>query len=427
MICAACGTANAEGRRFCLECGAGLSAGCPSCGASNEPAAKFCGSCGSALAGAGGSAPTATTGGPASGPAVAERRVVTVLFVDLVGFTTLAEDRDPETVRELLGKYFELAGEIIARYGGTIEKFIGDAVMAMWGAPTAFEDDAERAVRAGLDVVDAIPSLGIGTGLELQARAGIMTGEAAVTIGASGQGMVAGDLVNTASRLQSVAPAGAVLVGETVREAAGSAIAFEAAGEAMLKGKTSPVPAFRALRVVAERGGAHRTDILEPPFVGRSDELRFLKEQFHMAGREQRARVVSLVGQGGIGKSRLAWELEKYLDGVVESVWWHRGRSPAYGAGVTFWALGEMVRRRAGLAEGDDDETTRAAVARMLEAHVPAEDERRWIEVAASRPARPRDGPTRWARRTLRGVADVLRAGRGDRDGGARLRGPAMG
>ncbi len=305
---------------------------------------------------------------------------MTVLFVDLVGFTALAEDRDPETVRELLGKYFELAGEVIARYGGTIEKFIGDAVMAMWGAPTAFEDDAERAVRAALDVVDAIPSLGLGAGLELRARAGIMTGEAAVTLGASGQGMVAGDLVNTASRLQSVAPPGAVLVGETAREAAGPAIAFEPAGETLLKGKTSPVPAFRALRVVAERGGMRRGDVLEPPFVGRADELRFLKEQFHMAGREQRARVVSLVGQGGIGKSRLAWELEKYLDGVVESVWWHRGRSPAYGAGVTFWALGEMVRRRAGLAEGDDEEATRTAVAKMLEVYVSDEEERRWIE-----------------------------------------------
>jgi len=327
MNCSACGTANVAGRSFCRECGMPLSAGCPSCGAANEAAAKFCGSCGMRLGdGTATSAPPAgaTAGAPghgaAPGPtttAVAERRVVTVLFVDLVGFTTLAEDRDPEAVRDLLSRYFETAGEIVRRYGGTVEKFIGDAVMAMWGAPAAFEDDAERAVRAALDIVEAIPPLGAQVGVGLQARAGILTGEAAVTLGATGQGMVAGDLVNTASRLQSVAPPGTVLVGEATSRAAASVIAFEPAGEALLKGKASPVPAFRALRVTADRGGAHRTDVLEPPFVGRSDELRFLKEQFHVAGRERRARLVSLVGQAGIGKSRLAWELEKYLDGVV--------------------------------------------------------------------------------------------------------------
>jgi class 3 adenylate cyclase/tetratricopeptide (TPR) repeat protein len=378
--CSECGTANAAGRRFCLECGGPLSAGCPSCGAPNEAAAKFCGSCGTRL---GDGAPTGSASAGASGPgaaAIAERRVVTVLFVDLVGFTTLAEDRDPEAVRELLSHYFETAGEIVRRYGGTVEKFIGDAVMAMWGAPTAFEDDAERAVRAALDIVDAVPPLGARVGIDLQARAGILTGEAAVTLGATGQGMVAGDLVNTASRLQSVAPPGTVLVGEATSRAAASVIAFEAAGDTLLKGKASPVPAFRALRVIADRGGAHRADVLEPPFVGRTDELRFLKEQFHAAGREGRARLVSLVGQAGIGKSRLAWELEKYLDGVVETVWWHRGRSPAYGEGVTFWALGEMVRRRAGLAEGDDEETTRAGVAAVLVRHVSELEERRWIE-----------------------------------------------
>ena len=380
MNCAACGTANAAGRRFCLECGAPLSAGCPSCGAPNEAAAKFCGTCGTRL----GDGPPGSSAGaetPAAGAAaIAERRVVTVLFVDLVGFTTLAEDRDPEAVRELLSRYFETAGEIIGRYGGTVEKFIGDAVMAMWGAPTAREDDAERAVRAALDIVDAVPSLGSSAGSDLRARAGVLTGEAAVTLGATNQGMVAGDLVNTASRLQSVAPPGTVLVGEATSRAAASAIAFETAGETLLKGKTAPVPAFRALRVIADRGGLHRADVLEPPFVGRGDELRFLKEQFHVAGRERRARLVSLVGQAGIGKSRLAWELEKYLDGVVETVWWHRGRSPSYGEGVTFWALGEMVRRRAGLAEGDDDQTTRTKVAEILARHVPDPEERRWIE-----------------------------------------------
>jgi tetratricopeptide (TPR) repeat protein len=191
--------------------------------------------------------------------------------------------------------------------------------------------------------------------------------------------MVAGDLVNTASRLQSAASPGTVLVGEATRIAAESAIAFEPAGERVLKGKPAPVPSWQALRVIAERGGARRVDRVEPPFVGRNDELRFLKEQFHATGRERRARLISLVGQAGIGKSRLAWELEKYLDGVVETVWWHRGRSPSYGEGVTFWALGEMVRRRAGIVEGADEATTRRAVNEMLERHVPSADERAWM------------------------------------------------
>ncbi|MEO5704450.1 MAG: adenylate/guanylate cyclase domain-containing protein [Candidatus Limnocylindrales bacterium] len=303
-----------------------------------------------------------------------------VLFADLVGFTALSANRDPETIRELQSRYFERTREIVGRYGGVIEKFIGDAVMALWGAPTAHEDDAERAVRAALDLVEMVPVLGREMGMELQLRAGVLTGEAAVGVGAEGEGMVTGDMVNTASRLQSAAAPGTVLVGEATRLGAGEAITFESAGDQELKGKAEPVPAWRAMRVVAERGGARRPDAIEPPFVGRAEELRFLKEQFHATGREGRARLVSLVGQAGIGKSRLAWELEKYLDGVVEQVWWHRGRSPSYGEGVTFWALSEMFRRRAGLAEGDDAETTRRAVATMLQQHVPDEDERAWIE-----------------------------------------------
>ena len=166
--------------------------------------------------------------------------------------------------------------------------------------------------------------------------------------------MVAGDLVNTASRLQSVAPPGTVLVGEATYHAASDAIAFEPAGEQLLKGKAAPVPAYRALRVVARRGGAGRNEQLEAPFVGRGPELRMLKD-FHLAtGAERRPRLVSIIGQGGIGKSRLVWEFQKYIDGVTEVVYWHQGRSPAYGEGISFWALAEMVRGRAGITESDD-------------------------------------------------------------------------
>ena len=309
---------------------------------------------------------------------VAELRLVTVLFADLVGFTTLAEGRDPEQIRDLLGRYFEIARDVVERYGGTIEKFIGDAVMAVWGAPIARENDAERAVRAALDLLAVIPQLGAG----IAARAGLLTGEAAVTIGALGQGMVAGDLVNTASRLQAAAAPGTVLVGEATMHAAAAAIAFAPAGEQLLRGKSAPVPAWVAKRVVAEVGGRNRAEGLEAPFVGRDDELQMLKDLFHSTSRDRRPRLVSVVGSAGIGKSRLAWEFNKYMDGLVEEVWWHSGRSPAYGEGIPLWALGEMVRSRCGLLETDDEATTRAKVAGTLARFVPEEADRRWIEPA---------------------------------------------
>jgi len=348
------------------------------------PGKRFCGDCGTALVA--GVVPAASNVAPASRPGVpaagetpvAERRLVSILFADLVGFTTLAEGRDAEDTRELLSRYFDISRDVIGRYGGTVEKFIGDAVMAVWGAPIAHEDDAERAVRAGLELVDAVKSLGPG----IAARAGVLTGEAAVTIGATNQGMVAGDLVNTASRLQSVAAPGAVLVGEATERAASRAIAFEPAGEQSLKGKAAPVPAWRAIRVVAERGGRNRSETLEAPFVGRDDELRLLKDLFHATAREQRARLVSVVGPAGIGKSRLAWEFAKYADGLIETVWFHDGRSPAYGEGISFWALGEMVRRRAALLETDDEPTTRGKIAEAVATHVADPVERRWIEPA---------------------------------------------
>jgi len=378
VICSNCGSQNEAGAKFCSECGTALAVTCPTCNAVNRAGAKFCSECGTGL----GASPapvalSALTGGARSEP-VAERRIVSVLFADLVGFTPFAEERDAEVVRETLSRYFELASDVIGRYGGTVEKFIGDAVMAVWGAPLAHEDDAERAVRAGLELVDAVGSLGQG----ISARAGILTGEAAVTIGASNQGLVAGDLVNTASRLQSVAPAGAVLVGEATYRAASGAIVFVEIGEQALKGKQAPVPAWQALRVVAELGGRNRSEGLEAPFVGRSDELRLLKDLYHATGREQRARLVSVMGPAGIGKSRLSWEFSKYTDGVVETVYWHSGRSPSYGEGITFWALGEMVRERCGLLETDDEDRTRGKVAEALDLWVPDAAERRWIEPA---------------------------------------------
>ena len=384
MNCSSCGSPNQAGRKFCGQCGQPLAVTCAACGSANAPTERFCGECGSALSAAtpvvgGVTAPTASR--PAESQPVAERRHVSVLFADLVGFTALGERRDPEAVRELLTRYFDTAREIVERYGGVVEKFIGDAVMAVWGTPVAHEDDAERSVRAGLELVEAVRGLGAEVGLsDLELRAGVLSGEAAVTLGATNQGMVAGDPVNTASRLQAAAEPGTVLVGESTYQAASGAIVFEPAGEHDLKGKALPVPAWRAIRVVAKRGGAGRSENLEPPFVGREEELRLLKDLFHTTSREGRPRLVSLIGQAGLGKSRLAWEYYKYVDGVLELVYWHQGRSPAYGEGITFWALGEMVRRRAGVAETDDEPTTRARVGETLAEFVPDDVERRWIE-----------------------------------------------
>ena len=282
---------------------------CSGCGTPLVPGARFCATCGTP-------APSTAVGAtPPTDPdhrrghpsTVSERRLVTVLFADLVGFTTLAESRDAEAVRDLLSRYFEQCQEVIGRYGGTVEKFIGDAVMAVWGAPIAHDDDAERAVRAALDLVDGVRALGPG----IQARAGVLTGEAAVTVGATNQGLVAGDIVNTASRLQSVAAPGTVLVGEQTEQAANSAIAFEPAGDQVLKGKVAPVPAFRAIRIVAERGGRGRSDQIEAPFVGRDDEFRLLRDVVLATARDKRPRLVSITGVPGVGKSRMARELDQ--------------------------------------------------------------------------------------------------------------------
>ena len=273
---------------------------------------------------------------------------MSVLFVDLVGFTSLSEGRDPEDVRALVTRYFDVAREIVERFGGTVDKYIGDAVMAWWGATASQEDDAERAVRAALEIVDRVESLGEEIGIEaLAARAGVMTGEASVGPGGNEKGLLLGDLVNSTSRIQSVAEPGTVLVGPTTAGLVGGAIDLIDAGSHVVKGREEPIVASRALRTVAERGGRGRVDALEPPFVGRVSELRLLKEMLHAAGNDGRARLVSLVGQAGIGKSRLIWEFRKYIDGLVETVYWHEGRSPSYGDGITLWALAEMIRHRA--------------------------------------------------------------------------------
>jgi class 3 adenylate cyclase/predicted ATPase len=374
MVCASCGAENPVGHRFCGQCGSALTSVCPACGHEARPGERFCGACGTALAGAP-EAPKVAAAAP-----VAERRLVSVLFADLVGFTPLSESRDPEEVRELLSRYFDACRRLVELYGGTVEKFIGDAVMAVWGTPVAQEDDAERAVRAALDLVAAVSALGDEVEApELRARAGVLTGEAAVNLAATGEGMVAGDLVNTAARIQAAAEPGTVLVGEATRRASEQAIAFDDAGEHSLKGKAEPVRVWRAVRVTAARGGALRSEGLEAPFTGRERELRLVKELYHTAADQSRAQLVQITGIAGIGKSRLAWEFEKYIDGLAEVVWWHRGRCIAYGEGVAYWALAEMVRMRARIIEGEEQGAARDKLEACVAEHVSDEEERAWI------------------------------------------------
>jgi class 3 adenylate cyclase/tetratricopeptide (TPR) repeat protein len=373
--CPGCGFANDEGKKFCTQCGTPLALACPSCGASIAGEERFCGECGASLA-AEAVAPAVQPSAPA-----AERRLVSVLFADLVGFTTLSESRDSEEVRELLSRYFESCRRLIELYGGTVEKFIGDAVMAVWCTPTATEDDAERAVRAALDLVAAVSALGDEVGAsELRARAAVLTGEAAVTIGAEGQGMVAGDLVNTASRVQSIAEPGQVLVGESTRRSTEPTVVYESAGAHELKGKAGLVLLWRALRVVSGARGSLKSQGLEAPFVGRERELRLVKDLFHDSENERRPHLISITGIAGVGKSRLSWEFFKYLDGVAQTTYYHRGRCLSYGDGVTYWALADMVRMRARIAEDEQRATALPKLQEVVAAHIQDEEERSFVE-----------------------------------------------
>lgn len=371
--CPSCGVESAPAQKFCAECGTSLETrACPGCGADVNPDHKFCPDCGQSL-----------TGTAAVMPAdnlVAERRLVTSLFCDLVGFTALCEDRDPEEIRSILTAYFERAQTVVARFGGVIDKYTGDAITVFWGATTAQADDAERAVRAGLELVDAVARLGEEIGVPLQLRVGVLTGETAVGPGGNETGLVLGDVVNTAARLQAIAEPGTVAVGDATKDMTEGAILYEEVGWHELKGKGQPVRVWRPISVVAALGGRRRPATLEPPFVGRTYELRLLKELLHVTGEERRARLVTVVGEAGIGKSRLISEFQNYVDGLVEDVYWHQGRSPAYTEGPTAWALGEMVRSRAGIGELDDSVKAYMRLRTAVATYIADPEERRWIE-----------------------------------------------
>jgi class 3 adenylate cyclase/tetratricopeptide (TPR) repeat protein len=277
-----------------------------------------------------------------------ERKIVTVLFADLVGFTSRSEQLDPEDVADELGRYHAHVREELERRGGTVEKFIGDAAMAIFGAPVAHEDDPERAVRAAL----AIQSWAKDEGIEI--RIGINTGEALVTVDArpeAGETMAAGDVVNTAARLQSAAPVSGILVGEQAHRATERAIEYREAPPVEAKGKAEPVVVWEAVQARA-RAGIER--VHGATLVGRAREVALLEDALARTLGERSAQLVTLVGVPGIGKSRLVLELYGAIERLPELISWRHGRCLPYGDGVTFWALGEMVKAHAGILEGDD-------------------------------------------------------------------------
>ncbi len=334
---------------------------CPSCGRENAEDARFCSQCATPLD---------------AEPGREERKVVTCLFCDLVGFTARAETMDPEDVRRLLQPYHARVRAELERFGGTVEKFIGDAVMAIFGAPVAHEDDPERAVRAALSIRDVLAEEG-----ELEVRIGITTGEALVALGArpeAGEGMASGDVVNTAARLQTAAPTNGILVDETTYRATERAVKYGEARSIEAKGKAEPIAVWVAqkarARVSVERvGGAS--------LVGREQELTLLRETLARVISEREPQLVTLVGVPGIGKSRLVYELFQTIEtGDYGLVFWRHGRSLPYGEGVTFWALGEMVKAQAGILESDNPAEAESKLRQAVERFVGDATDAAWIE-----------------------------------------------
>src|SRR5436305_7338655 len=264
------------------------------------------------------------------------RKVVTVLFSDVVESTELGGSLDPESVRELMTRYFDAVRPIVERHGGVVEKFIGDAVMAVFGVPRTHEDDALRAVRAASEMRQALAQLNEGFeqtwGVTVEARIGINTGEVIAGDPSAGHSSVAGDTVNTAARLEQNAQAGEILLGEPTHRLVRSAVVAEDAGSLELKGKPAPVRAFRLLDVDSQGPGWTRR--LDSPLVGRERELRLLGEVFDRVKQTRRAEIATLMGPAGVGKSRLSSELLARLGGRATAI---SGRCPPYGEGIPFW------------------------------------------------------------------------------------------
>jgi class 3 adenylate cyclase/tetratricopeptide (TPR) repeat protein len=382
-----------------MSCGTALSPTCPSCGAENPAEAKFCIECGSSLTAkdspVGGSSTAAAPGGAATaagtpaahvpaGPVPAaeeqlpeERRKATVLFADLSGYTAVAERMDPEAVKSLIDRSLRRLGQEVSRYGGSVDKYIGDNVMAVFGAPVAHEDDPERAVRAGLAMQAAMTEINEQFAAEAEVsfelRVGINSGE--VLAGQVGdEYTVMGDPVNVAARLQSAARPGSVTVGEITHRLTRAAISYQELEPLELKGKSEPVAAWEAVQVLVP-GATRRAARAETPLIGRDDEASLLESLFERVASEGRPHLVTLIGQAGVGKSRLLRDMTSKLGERPEQPALREGRCPAYGAGIAYWALGEVMRGEFEIVDTDDSDVAWTKLSRGIEELISDETE----------------------------------------------------
>ena len=327
---------------------------CPSCAAGAPSGARFCPACGARL-----SEPAAL---------MEERKTVTTLFCDLVGFTAMGERSDPEDVDACLRSFGTLAREVIERYGGSVEKFIGDAVVGVFGVPVVHEDDPERAVRAALRLVESLDELSRPDGAPFEARAGVMTGELLVAHDvdpALGYGFVAGDAINTSARLEASAAPGTVVVGELTHQLTERVITYQRLAPASVKGKARPLVRWLALQPVARLGREARGGRLSP-LVGRDSERDFLVSLLRRVVDTRTPQVALLIGLPGIGKTRLVRELFTVVDAGKEFITWRHGRCVPYGEDRTFWALREVVQAHAGILETHDPETAADLLERVV-------------------------------------------------------------
>jgi class 3 adenylate cyclase len=366
---------------------------CPSCGNELTGEFPFCPFCAAPL-----------TAQPAASVRE-ERKIVTVLFCDLVGFTAASEAADPEDVRARIRPYHARLRQDIERHGGTVEKFIGDAVMAVFGAPIAHEDDAERAVRAGLRILEAIEELNEAEpALSLQVRIGVNTGEAVVTLGArpeEGEGIVTGDVVNTASRLQGAAPVNGVACSEQTYRQTERVFDYEELEPVAVKGKAEALALFRPLRPRA-RFGTDVTRTHSTPLVGRELEKTLLIGTFERSAQQRSCQLVTIIGEPGVGKSRLCAELLQHIEERPDLIFWRQGRSLPYGEGIAFWALGEIVKAECGILESDSPEEAAAKLGRALRED---DQDRVWLTArlaplvgAPAEPASQEESFTAWRR-----------------------------